>query len=140
MINLSIITITNGDLEPLERTVKSFNSYDNIEWIVISSQKTYPKHFRKPDLFVGNETNGIFSALNLGLEKARGKLIIFMNAGDEFFDPDTIRKILDSWLVDKWEWAIEAENFGDTQIPLLYNFSSVPIRFAIKQCTAKLKY
>jgi glycosyltransferase involved in cell wall biosynthesis len=111
MINLSIVTITNGDLEPLERTVSSFHFNENVEWIVISSQDAYPQHLRKPDSFIGNETNGIFSALNLGLEKSSGKLIVFMNAGDEFFSPETIEKVLNSWLESKWKWAI-----GQTQL------------------------
>jgi glycosyltransferase involved in cell wall biosynthesis len=106
MVNLSIITITNGDLAPLERTTKSFHPYDGVEWIVISAQNSFPQHLRKPDLFIGNETHGIFSAINLGLEKSTGKLVVFMNAGDEFFEPNTIKKVLDSWYENKWEWAI----------------------------------
>lgn len=111
MMDLSIITITNGDLEPLERTVRSFQFHKNVEWIVISAHDSYPSHLRKPDLFIGNKKNGIFAALNLGLKESSGKLIVFMNAGDEFFEPDTIGKVIDSWLQKKWKWAV-----GGTQL------------------------
>jgi len=106
MTILSIITITNGDLAPLERTVSSFHSNESVEWIVISSMDSFPTDLRKPDLFIGNESNGIFSALNLGLEKSKGELIVFMHAGDEFYAPDTISKVIESWFAQRWKWAV----------------------------------
>lgn len=111
MKDLTIVTITNGELDPLERTVGSFQFHENVEWIVISSVDSYPSHLRKPDIFIGNERKGIIAALNAGLQKASGTLTVFMNAGDEFFEPDTISKVIDAWLQKKWKWAV-----GGTQI------------------------
>ena len=39
-------------------------------------------------------TNGIYSAMNFGLEKAKGKYILFLNAGDRLFMKKIIIKVL----------------------------------------------
>lgn len=72
MSKFSIITITKDNPDGLARTRRSVESqsFKNYEWIVIDGAA-------EPD-------NGIYDAMNKGLDRASGEYVIFMNAGDCF--------------------------------------------------------
>lgn len=94
----TIITITRNNLSGLEKTGASVDrqTFEEHEWIVIdgASKDKTPDFLRKrrsqtrtaryPFTFVSEEDDGIYDAMNIGIEKARGHYIIFMNAGDIF--------------------------------------------------------
>lgn len=100
---VTIITVTYNAQDCLEQTILSVinQTYPNIEFIIIdgdSSDKTidiikkYESHI---DLWISEKDQGIYDAMNKGIEFANGEWINFMNAGDLFADKDTISKVFD---------------------------------------------
>lgn len=87
----SVITITLNNLFGLRRTYDSLQSqvFENYEWIVIDGgsedgTKEFLKHHCNN--FVSEKDNGIYNAMNKGIERTNGNYLIFMNAGDYFSD------------------------------------------------------
>lgn len=98
---LSVITIVYNNAKDIERTMLSvFNqSYTNIEYIVIDGASTdgtleiikkYGNRFAK---LISEKDKGIYDAMNKGLSLATGDYVLFMNSGDEIYEPTTVEKI-----------------------------------------------
>jgi putative colanic acid biosynthesis glycosyltransferase len=85
---LSIVTVVKDDLAALEATLAStraLSGWDYEHWVIDGS--------RQPDVrealmrrggvnWVSEPDEGIFHAMNKGLERARGDFVLFLNAGD----------------------------------------------------------
>jgi len=94
MILLSIITVTKNDIDRLEKTISSMRFYYNdkfFEHIIIdgnSSDKTIPFIKKKLDkekniIFKSSNDNGIYDAMNSGINYSKGRFALFLNSGDE---------------------------------------------------------
>lgn len=95
MTRLSIITINRNDSEGLERTLKSVwerQSFSDFEHIIIDGASTdgsvdiIKKYDSKLAYWISEPDNGIYSAMNKGIVKARGKYLLFLNSGDWLVD------------------------------------------------------
>lgn len=77
----SVITITKANPQGFARTRESVEaqSFRDFEWVVIDGDA-------EPD-------QGIYDAMNKGMDRARGDYLIFMNAGDVFAGPDILARI-----------------------------------------------
>lgn len=97
----SVITITYNAAKYLERTLQSVTgqSYPGIEYIIVDGASTdntpeiIRKYREKISLVISEKDNGIYDAMNKGLAAATGDYVWFMNAGDSFFDPDTVSNV-----------------------------------------------
>src|SRR3954469_22501603 len=95
---ISIITVVYNAQALIERTILSVLSqtYLNIEYIIIdggSSDGTLQiaeKHQSKIALIHSGKDNGIYDAMNKGLNDATGDYVLFLNAGDELYHASTI--------------------------------------------------
>lgn len=99
----SIITITYNASASIRPTLQSIEvqSCKNYEYIVVDGKSTddtlaiieasqlTPQLISEPD-------DGLYDAMNKGLEMAQGEYLIFLNAGDAFHAPDTLQNIADS--------------------------------------------
>ena len=98
---LSIITICKN--EPyIDETCKSIlnQSNQNFEWIVIDGASTdntldkLSKYKKRMDIFISEEDNGVYSAMNKGINHAHGKYLLFMNGGDLFYNTEVVKMVL----------------------------------------------
>ncbi len=78
---LSIVTITKDNPSGFAKTSTSIaaQTFKDFEWVVVDGAV-------EPD-------NGIYDAMNKGLERSRGTYILFLNGGDAFADPETLTLI-----------------------------------------------
>lgn len=117
----SIITVTYNAEQWLERTILSVwaQSYPDIEYIVIDGASTD----RTPEIikrysagityWVSEPDKGLYDAMNKGLRRATGDYVWFLNAGDTFYSPDTLRSVVASL---KKAVSLPDVIYGETQI------------------------
>lgn len=98
----SIITVTYNAADTLPPTLKSVGeqTFGDFEHIIIDgASKDNTVEIartlgRKGKIVVYSEPDdGLYDAMNKGMEKACGEYLIFLNAGDSFHSPDTLDKI-----------------------------------------------
>lgn len=95
-IKFSIVTITYNNRDGLSRTANSIQNQTNknYEWIIIDGASTdgtqddFP-HYPSATI-ISEPDNGIYDAMNKGINRATGDYLIFMNAGDMFATPDIL--------------------------------------------------
>ncbi len=98
---ISIITVVYNGEQFLEETIKSIinQSYDNVEYIIIDGGSTdgtldiIKKYEDRIDYWVSEKDEGIYDAMNKGIDLVSGDWINFMNAGDSFYINETLREI-----------------------------------------------
>jgi glycosyltransferase involved in cell wall biosynthesis len=98
---VSIITVVFNGADVLEGTIQSIleQTYDNIEYIIIDGNSTdgTMEIIRKYQDSIANwitePDRGIYDAMNKGIAMASGEWINFMNAGDTFYQSNTIESI-----------------------------------------------
>ena len=97
---ITIITVVYNGARHLEQAIQSVVSqdYDNIEYIIIDGGSTdgtldiirrYGDHIA---YWVSTPDNGIYDAMNKGLEKATGDFIGILNA-DDWYEPGIITQV-----------------------------------------------
>lgn len=116
---ITIITITYNASGTLPLTMasvaeQSFTDYEHLLIDGASSDNTIllARQMGTPRLRIVSEPDkGLYDAMNKGLAMARGRYVIFLNSGDRFHAPDTLRLYAN---------AITAKNpdiiYGDTDI------------------------
>ena len=90
---ITIITVVKNSELTIERCIQSVlnQNYDNFEYIIIdggSKDKTIgilDKYKTKVDKIISENDNGIWDAMNKGLNMASGNIIGFLNADDYYF-------------------------------------------------------
>ena len=89
-LKLSIITVVLNSKSALEKTIKSISNQDfkNFEYIIIDGKSTdgtqeiIKKYSHFIDKYISEEDNGLYYAMNKGINLAIGEAILFLNAGD----------------------------------------------------------
>lgn len=100
-IKISIVTIVYNGSDIIENTINSVinQTYTNIEYIIIDggskdgTQDIINKYEEKISYWKSEPDKGIYDAMNKGIAASTGDYIIFMNAGDRFYDINTIKDI-----------------------------------------------
>ena len=91
---ISIVTVVKNAETTIEKCINSVlnQSYKNIEYIIIdgnSSDKTkkiIDKYKNKISLIISEDDNGIWEAMNKGINLAKGEILCFLNADDFYYD------------------------------------------------------
>lgn len=90
----SIITVVYNDSENLEKTIISIlkQKFENFQYIIIDGGSTdetkeiISKYSKYVDNIISENDNGIYDAMNKGLNLSDGYWINFLNAGDEYLE------------------------------------------------------
>ncbi len=101
MVKLSIITINYNNNVGLIKTIESIinQTWQEFEYIIIDggstdgSLETIAKYKDHIDYYVSEKDNGVYDAMNKGINIAKGSYINFMNSGDFYFDNTILEAI-----------------------------------------------
>lgn len=110
---VSVVTVTYNCVDLVEGTMRNVlkQTYPNIEYIVIDgnssdgTRQVIERYADRLAYWVSEPDSGIYDAMNKGICAATGEWIIFMNAGDYFFQPTTVEDVFD-WYDDRGETFI----------------------------------
>ena len=109
MKTLSVITVCYNAEGEIRQTVESVleQTYVDYEYILVDGKSTdntvgilesYRKDFERkgiPYRIFSEKDNGIYNAMNNGLQLSDGRWIIYMNAGDTFCDKNVLSQAFD---------------------------------------------
>lgn len=104
---ISVVTVCYNAEQYIERTLNSVlaQKFNNFEYIVIdgaSSDSTldkaksclnHPDGCGFPVVLYSGVDEGVYDAMNKAVTKCSGEYIVFMNAGDEFYDANTLDSV-----------------------------------------------
>ena len=97
MTSFSIITVTRNDIDGLSRTAQSIatQTYKDFEWIIIDGDsqdgtKNYLNAQEMTRKWVSEPDQGLYDAMNKGLDIAQNHYVVFMNSGDYFAHLNTL--------------------------------------------------
>jgi glycosyltransferase involved in cell wall biosynthesis len=101
---LSVITVTYNAEHTLERTLKSVRkqTYPAIEHIIVDGNSNdgtvalIHRYENERLKWISEPDKGLYDAMNKGAKMATGDYLCFLNAGDTFYDTDTVQKIFAS--------------------------------------------
>ena len=98
MPTFTIITMTLNNLDGLIRTAHSIRAQKpcHYEWIVIDggSEDGTASYLQSKDIMhISEPDQGIYDAMNKGIERASGEYLLFLNAGDTLAADDVLKAI-----------------------------------------------
>jgi putative colanic acid biosynthesis glycosyltransferase len=101
---ISVITVNLDDAPGLRATAQSVAAQERPpdEWIVMDggsrdgSTAVIAEFDHLIDGWTSAPDRGVYDAMNRGLRCARGRYVLFMNAGDRFAGPDSLARIADA--------------------------------------------
>jgi len=133
--SFSIITINYNNSIGLDKTLFSISSQIySYELIVIDGGSTdnsinvanfYNKHIKT---FISEKDNGIYDAMNKGLNYCNNDFLIFLNSGDTFINSESLLSA--SFYIDKWDTGyffnaiIEGYNIIPFKSPHNYSYNN----------------
>jgi glycosyltransferase involved in cell wall biosynthesis len=103
-MKVSIVTITYNAGRTLQRTLDSVacQTYADIEHLIIDGAskddtiaiaQRHQEQSRHEVVIQSEPDRGLYDAMNKGLQKATGDYLVFLNAGDTLYAPDTIEVV-----------------------------------------------
>lgn len=106
---LSIVTVCYNAGQSIEETILSIlnQTYDDFEYIIVDGGSTdgtnkvinhYLSAFHEKGItikYISESDDGIYDAMNKGIEMAEGEWITFMNADDSYYSREVLSKIFE---------------------------------------------
>ena len=160
---VSVVTVVRNAVDSLESTIQSVinQTYKNIEYIIIDGQSTdgtldmIKKYGGVIGHWASEPDDGIYDAMNKGISVAKGDWIIFMNAGDGFYDKYAIEQVIplcmdnvdiiygrcEIRLDPQHKWILECRELKDLWKGIICSHQSLLVRTAIlKRMKFSTKY
>jgi len=99
---LTIVTINRDNEAGLPKTLQSLEKvrqHPDVECIFVDGASAdrsvdIARSFYAPDNLISEPDTGIYSAMNKGLSKARGKYVLWLNSGDELHESLNVGALL----------------------------------------------
>ncbi|WP_198018167.1 glycosyltransferase family 2 protein [Hippea jasoniae] len=100
---VSIITVVYNNKDTIKDAIESVlnQTYENIEYIVIDGASTdgtvdiVKSYGNRIDKFISKKDNGIYDAMNKGINLASGDIIGILNSDDFYVDSKVIEKVVE---------------------------------------------
>jgi glycosyltransferase involved in cell wall biosynthesis len=140
----SIITIGRNDLDGLRNTSQSIVTQDfhDFEWLIVDGASTdgslewLTSQSMDQLSFVSEPDNGIYDAMNKGIARATGEILVFINSGDMFASNETLALVDQDQKMRGWLWAYGAMNVVDSERDVIdvnnwRNFSTWQLRMGL---------
>jgi len=116
----SLITICYNNLAGLRRTVESVEcqEHGDFEHVIVDGAssdgtleylESLPPDPRRR--WTSEPDGGIYDAMNKGIARTSGRLVMMVNSGDSLADPGTLSTIAASYDEHQWLWAYGAVRF-----------------------------
>lgn len=101
---ITVITVVYNDRDGFSRTAHSVleQAGADWEWVVIDGGSTdgtrelVMAHADRTSFWCSERDGGIYDAMNKGLARANGEFVVFMNAGDRFAGPDSLKRVAEA--------------------------------------------
>ncbi|MDL2314864.1 glycosyltransferase [Bacteroidales bacterium OttesenSCG-928-C19] len=106
---LSVITVVYNAKNALSKTIECVKdqTYRNyIEYIVVDGASTdgtlevIKENNSFIDKWISEKDNGLYDAMNKGLQMATGEYVLFLNAGDLFYNNTTVEQVFSKEIAD----------------------------------------
>lgn len=102
-MKVTIVTVSFNNRETLEKTISSVYSqnFENLEYIVVDGKSTdgtkalLRQHDDKITEWISEPDEGMYDAMNKGIEMASGDVIGFLHADDFYTGPNVITNIVE---------------------------------------------
>lgn len=102
-MKISIITVSFNAENTIEDTICSVleQSYEDIEYIIIDGQSTdstmeiIERYKRHIDTIISELDEGIYDAMNKGIQKATGDVVGILNADDVYANENVIKRVVE---------------------------------------------
>ena len=99
---VSIITVCYNAEQDLKKTIESVRNqtYKNIDYVIVDgaskdgSVEVIKQNNDVVSRWISEKDGGLYYAMNKGLDLACGDYVLFLNAGDVFFEDTTLEKML----------------------------------------------
>ncbi len=101
---VTIVTVSFNADSVIEQTIKSVleQDYTNIEYIIIDGGSTddtlkiINKYKNDISILISEPDNGIYDAMNKGIDNSHGHWINFLNAGDYFCNSSIVNRVINN--------------------------------------------
>ena len=131
-MKISVITVTLNSCDTIEDAVRSVNrqDYSDVEHIIIDGGSTdatldiVKKHGERVASVVSEKDEGIYDALNKGIETSTGDIVGFLHSDDIFADERVLTRIAETFR----EEAVDAV-YGDLNYVSKLNTEAVVRRW-----------
>ena len=103
---ITVITVVFNGVKTIEETIQSVvnQTYPNIEYIIIDggstdgTQDIIKKYGGVIDYWVSEPDNGIYDAMNKGIDLSKGDWILFLNSDDKFSNNNIFKSIFSNFI------------------------------------------
>jgi glycosyltransferase involved in cell wall biosynthesis len=111
-LKISVITVVRNGMDTVRDSIQSVltQNYEDVEYIIIDGASTdgtveiinefIGKHAENNIEFLSEKDDGVYHAMNKGVERATGDVVGFLNADDVYADPFVLSRIARALNVD----------------------------------------
>lgn len=130
---VSIITVVYNNAKTIEQTIQSVlnQTYPNVEYIIVDGGSTdgtveiIRKYLDGMAVFISEKDDGLYDAMNKGIEYASGEIVGILNS-DDIYVEDAVSYVVESFRVQQADVIYgNALHFDDTPKTSLYNCSDL---------------